>query len=77
MFTELLIFFAYSMISAAVLIVVAKFVLQNIIRKPVDYYEKDEIAQETENMRLIREAEAERAKAEKAAKKTAEKGKKA
>ena len=58
MFTELLIFFAYSMLSAAVLIVVAKFVLQHLIRRPVDYYEKDEIAQENENMRLIREAEA-------------------
>ena len=67
MFTELLIFFAYSMISAAALIVVAKFILQNIIRKPVDYYEKAEIAQENENMRLIHEAEAERKKGAKKA----------
>lgn len=57
MFTELMIFFGFSMLSALVLIVVAKFVLQNIIRRPTDYYEKDEIAQEDENMRKIREAE--------------------
>ena len=57
MFVELMIFFGYSILSAAVLIVVAKFVLQNIIRRPNDYYEKDEKAQEDENMRKIRESE--------------------
>lgn len=57
MFVELMIFFGFSMLSALVLIVVAKFVLQHIIRRPTDYYEKDEIAQEDENMRKIREAE--------------------
>ncbi|MBQ0041111.1 MAG: hypothetical protein KBS56_03695 [Clostridiales bacterium] len=57
MLGELLIYLGYAMLSALVLIVVAKFMLQYIIRRPVDYYEKDEIAQEEENMRKIREAE--------------------
>lgn len=62
MFTELLIFLGFSMLSALALIVVAKFVLQHIIRRPTDYYEKDEITQENENMRRIRESESERNK---------------
>lgn len=57
MFGELLIYFGYAMLSALVLIIVAKFMLQYIIRRPVDYYEKGEMAQEEENMRKIREAE--------------------
>ena len=45
---EMLEFLLIALVSATALIVLAKFVLQNLIRRPVDYYEKIEAAEEAE-----------------------------
>lgn len=64
---EMLMYLGIAMLSALVLIVLAKFVLQYIIRRPADYYEKAEIEQDDMIMSVIREAEKARAEeAEKA-----------
>lgn len=54
---EMIKFFIFAILAAAVLIVLAKFVLQNIIRKPADYYLKEEAAQDDAIMEPIRESE--------------------
>lgn len=54
---EMLKFFIVAIVAAAVLIVLAKFVLQNVIRRPSDYYLKEEQIQDDAIMEPIREAE--------------------
>lgn len=54
---EMLKFFIVAIVAAAVLIVLAKFVLQNVIRRPSDYYLKDEQIQDDAIMEPIRSAE--------------------
>ena len=46
MILEMLEYLGLSLVFATVLIVLAKFVLQNIIRRPTDYYECRELADE-------------------------------
>lgn len=41
MFVEILLYIAASVISALAIIVLAKIVLQKTIRRPADYYEKE------------------------------------
>lgn len=57
MFTEMLMYLGIAMLSALVIIVLAKFVLQFIIRRPADYYLKEEQKQDDLMMAMIRESE--------------------
>ncbi len=57
MFVEMLLYLIIAMLSALVIIVLAKFVLQTLIRRPADYYEKAEKEQDDLMMAPIREAE--------------------
>ena len=68
-FIEMLKFLIVAMLSALVIIVLAKFVLQLLIRRPADYYEKAQKEQDDLMMAPIREAEAKRKAAEKKGKK--------
>lgn len=84
MFMEMLEYFGISIVGATVLIVLAKFVLQNLIRRPTDYYDKRELAEENELLSEIRrkqeekkQEEKKKAAAEKRKKTAAEKKKKA
>lgn len=54
---EMLLYLIVAIISALVIIVLAKFLLQNLIRRPADYYEKAEKEQDDLMMAPIREAE--------------------
>ena len=53
---EMLLFFGVAILSAVVLIVLAKVVLNGLIRRPSDYYEKEEQAQDDLIMEPIRNA---------------------
>ena len=57
MFVEMLLYLIVAMLSALVIIVLAKFVLQILIRRPADYYDKAEKEQDDLMMAPIREAE--------------------
>ena len=50
---EIIKFILASLISATALIVLAKIVMQNFIRRPVDYYTKDEDAQEAKMLSKV------------------------
>lgn len=52
---EMILYLVVSIIAAFVLIFLAKVVLQKLIRRPVDYYEKEEIRQDDLIMKEIRE----------------------
>ena len=54
---EMLLYLVFAMIAALVLIVLAKVVLQFLIRKPADYYLKEEALQDDLIMEKIREAQ--------------------
>lgn len=51
---EMLKFLGFAVVAALVLIVLAKVVLQFLIRKPVDYYDKEELRQDDLIMEPIR-----------------------
>ena len=59
MFTEMLMYLGISLLSALGLVILGKFILQNIIRRPTDYYEIAEKEQEDIIMEPIRKAERE------------------
>lgn len=54
---EMLIYLVFAMLAALVLIVLAKVVMQFLIRKPADYYLKEEAAQDDLIMAKIRDAQ--------------------